>query len=229
VVRGTLTLLRAPLRPEIGAASAQLNKEALRKIFRIAVSLDSTLAICLTALLWSGGVWIIQFWSHGHIRPDPTLLHLLLISFVFEGFLQMLAIAGWSTNRFQACSLGQLASAFISLVLAAVFLDRFGPSAVPLGVIVPLLAIMTPLSVLNASREAHLTVRFVIGRLLMPFAILVVFSYVFPGYVTALGISPKWLGDFISSGVICIAAGFTGAAIFLTSEDRRALRNRVYA
>jgi O-antigen/teichoic acid export membrane protein len=229
VVRGTLTLLRAPLRPEIGAASALPTKGELRRIFRIAVSLDSTIAICLTALLWSGGVWIIRFWSHGNIPPDPMLLHLLLIAFMFEGFLQMLAIAGWSTNRFHAYSMGQLASALFSLILAAIFIDRFGPSAIPLGLIIPSFTIMTPLAIQNAIREAHLSLRFVVGRLLVPFAMLVVFSSIFPASMAKFGFSPGWLGDVISSVTICAIAGLTGAAVFLTREDRRALRNRICA
>jgi O-antigen/teichoic acid export membrane protein len=227
VVRGTLTLLRAPLRPEFSAASAQSSRDALRRLFRIAVSIDATIAICLTAVLWSGGVWLIRFWSRGRIHPDPMLLHLLLVAFLLEGFLQILAIAGWATNRFQAWSLGQLAAAVISLMLAIALLGRFGPSAIPIAAIVPLIAIMTPLSVRNACNEAHLTVRSVAGRFLLPFALLVAFSAAFPTWLASLSIAPAWLGGIISSSAICAVAVFTGAAVFLTRSDRTALRNRL--
>ena len=229
VVRGTLTLLRAPLRPEFGAASAQPNKDALRRLFRIAVSIDATIAICLTAVLWSGGVWLIRFWSRGRIHPDPRLLHLLLIAFLLEGFLQILAIAGWSTNRFQAWSLGQLAAAVISLILAIALLGRFGPSAIPIATIMPLIAIMTPLSVRNAMSEAHLTVRSMVGRFLIPFALLVAFSAAFPAWLASLSIAPAWLGGVISSTAVCAAAAFTGTAVFLTRGDRMAVRDRIYS
>jgi len=228
VVRGTLTLLRAPLRPEFGRASAKPNKDALRKLFRTAVSIDATIAISLSAMLWTGGVWLIRFWSSGRIHPDPMLLHFLLITFMLEGFLQVLAIAGFSTNRFQAWSLGQLAAAVISLILAIALLGRFGPSAIPIGAIVPLIAIMTPLSVRNACSEAHLTLRSVVGRFLLPFALLVAFSAALPAWLASLSIHPNWLSGAISSVVICAAAVFAGVAVFLTRSDRNDIRNRIY-
>ena len=229
VVRGTLTLLRAPLRPEFSAASAQPNKDALRRLFRIAVGIDATIAICLTAVLWSGGVWLIQFWSHGRIQSDPRLLHLLLIAFLLEGFLQILAIAGWSTNRFHAWSLGQLATAIVSLLLAIALLGSFGPSAIPIATIVPLIAIMTPLSVRNACSEAHLTLRSVAMRFLVPFALLVAFSAALPAWLGSLSIAPPWVGGAISTVAICACAVFTGAAVFISREDRKAMRDRIYA
>lgn len=228
VVRGTLTLLRAPLRPEFSAASAQSTKDALRSLFRIAISIDATIAICLTALLWSGGVWLIRFWSHGQIRPDPMLLHFLLIAFVLEGFLQILAIAGWSTNRFQAWSLGQLATAVVSLVLAIALLGRFGPSAIPMATIVPLIAIMTPLSVRNACSEAHLTVRSLIGRFLVPFGLLVAFTAGFPALLNGLNILSGISNEVTAAVIVCVTAGVTGMAVFLTQEDRAVLRNRLH-
>jgi hypothetical protein len=157
------------------------------------------------------------------------LLHLLLIAFLLEGFLQILAIAGFATNRFQAWSLGQLAAAVISIMLAIALLGRFGPSAIPIAAIVPLIAIMTPLSVRNACNEAHLTVRSVAGRFLLPFALLVAFSAAFPAWIANLGIAPAWLGGVISSVAICAVAAFTGAAVFLTRSDRMAVRDRVYS
>jgi O-antigen/teichoic acid export membrane protein len=221
VVRGTLTLLRAPLRPEFSAASAQPGKDALPRLFRIAVGLDSFVAISLTAVLWSGGVWLIRFWSRGRIQPDPMLLHLLLIAFMLEGFLQILALAGWATNRFQWVSVGQFVTAVVSLILAAAFVARFGPSAIPIGAIVPLIAIMAPLVVRNACKEARLTTRFVVGRLLIPFAILIAFSAALPVWLVSLNIFPSWLSAAISLLVTCSAALFTAGTVFLTRDDRK--------
>jgi O-antigen/teichoic acid export membrane protein len=229
VVRGMLALLRAPLGPEFSATSAQPNKDALRRLFRVAVSIDAIIAISLTAVLWSGGVWLIRFWSHGRIVPDPMLLHLLLVAFMLEGFLQMLTIAGWATNRFQAVSLGQLATAGISLILAVVLLGRFGISAIPLATIVPLIAIMMPLSVQNARNEAHLTLRYVIGRLLIPFVFLISLCAVFPAWIASFSLSSTWLSAGISFLATCALATFTVAAVFLTRDDRMAVRDRTNA
>ncbi|MDR3573741.1 MAG: hypothetical protein P4L50_07765 [Anaerolineaceae bacterium] len=228
VVRGTLALLRGPLGPELSAASAQPDKNTLRSLFRIAVGLDATIAICLTAVLWQGGVWLIRFWSHGHITPDPQLLHLLLIAFIVEGFLQILAVAGWSTNQFQAWSIGQLVSAFVSLTLAVTLLGRFGPSAIPLGFIVPLVVIMTPLSVRNARKEARLGLRFVVVRMLLPFAFLVAFSVAVPAYIDTLKMSPGWLFGSISASIVCAAAALAGTTVFLTQADREMVCDRVF-
>jgi O-antigen/teichoic acid export membrane protein len=227
VVRGTLMLLRAPLRPEFSRASALPTTDALRRLFRFAVSLDVTIAISLSAVLWSGGVWLIRFWSHGRIHPDPMLLHLLLIASVLEGFLQILAIAGWATNQFQAVSLGLLASAVISLLVAVALVGRFGPSAVPLGAIIPLILIMTPVAVRNACSEAHLTLWFVVGRLVLPFAAIVAFSASLPAWLASLRIASPWLYGVVTSLAICAVAAFTGVAVFLTSEDRKVVRDRI--
>lgn len=227
VVKGTLTLLRAPLTPEFGAASAQSDTEKLRRLFRIAVSIDASIAFCLTAALWSGGTWLIQAWSQGRIRPDASLLHLLLLAFVIESFLQMLAFAGWSTNRFKAWSLGQLGTAFASLVIAALLIGRLGPSAIPMGAIIPLLTIMAPLSALNASREAHLSKSFVIGRLLVPFLLLVLFAATLPTLLGYVAIRSTWLSASIAAMLTCFAAVFTAAAVFLTHEDRQTIRVRL--
>ena len=227
VVRGTLTLLRAPLRPEFGAASAQPGKDALRRLFRLTVSLDTVIAISLTAVLWSGGIWLIRFWSHGHIHPDSRLLHLLLIASVLEGFLQIIGMAGWATNRIKALSFGQLGAAVVSLVLAVALVGRFGPSAIPLGAILPLIVLMGPAAVRNAHSEAHLPMRFVIGRLVLPFVGVAAFSIAFPALLERLHLAPELLSAALSSLVICAVAVFVTGAFCLTREDRMSLCNRV--
>ncbi len=68
-VRATLVLLRAPLRPEIGAASARDDKSGLRRLFRIAGSdscSNSAISLSGSSLVY-GGAWLIRFWSHGEI------------------------------------------------------------------------------------------------------------------------------------------------------------------
>ncbi|HUV70443.1 MAG TPA: hypothetical protein VMW15_12320 [Terracidiphilus sp.] len=229
VVRGMLTLLRAPLGPEFSAAAAQPSKDKLRSLFRISAAIDAVIAISLTAILWSGGIWIISFWSHHHIDPDPMLLHLLLIAFMVEAFLQMLTIAGWATNRFRGASLGQLATACLSLALAVVLLGRFGPSAIPLAALGPLTVIMMPLSVKNAYDEAHLTIWFVVGRMLIPFASLIALSALFPLWIVRFNLFPAWLSAGISSLVICAIGVTTVATLFLTENDRDSMRARIRA
>jgi O-antigen/teichoic acid export membrane protein len=229
VVRGTLVLLRAPLRPEFGRASAQTSKVELGRLFRIAVGMDAAIAISLSAVLWSGGIWLIRFWSHGRIHPDPLLLHLLLIASVLEGFLQILAIAGWATNRIKAVSLGQLAASVVSLAVAAALVGRFGPSAVPLGAMIPLILILAPVAVRNACSEASVTMRFVALRLLLPFAAVAGFSAAFPARVAQVSPGPAWGSATVSSLVTCAVAFLTVATVFLTGADRQMIRGRIDA
>jgi hypothetical protein len=191
------------------------------------MGIDTIIAISLSAVLWSGGTWLIQFWSRGRIHSDPTLMHLLLIAVVLEGFLQSLASTGWATNRLRSVSVGQLASAVISLVLAVAFLGRFGPSAIPLAAIIPLVAIMTPLSLQNARSETHLTCRFLVWHLLLPFTLLAAFSAVFPAFIASVGIAPTWLCGLISSMGTCALAIFIASAVFLTGDDRKAVYERL--
>jgi len=229
VVRGTLVLLRAPLRPEFGRASTQTSKLELGRLFRIAVGMDAAIAISLSAVLWSGGIWLIRFWSHGRIHPDPMLLHLLLIASVLEGFLQILAIAGWATNRIKAVSLGQLAASVVSLAMAVALVGRFGPSAVPLGAMIPLILILAPVALRNACSEASVTMRFVALRLLLPFAAVAGFSAVFPAWLLQVSPGPAWGSAAISSLVTCSVAFLTVATVFLTGADRQMIRGRIDA
>ncbi len=227
MVRGTVILLRAPLRPELAAISAQPNKDALNRLFRLAVSIDTITAISLSAVLWSGGEWFLRVWSHGRIDPDPMLLHWLLIVVVLEGFLQVLASAGWATNRIQAVSVGLLVSAVVSILLTVELVGRYGPSAVPIGAIIPLIAIMTPVALRNACKEAHLPLRFVAARLLLPFAAIATFSAAFPAWLSSLKLGPVWLSATFSSLAVCAVAVFTTAAFSLTRADRQLMRDRI--
>ena len=229
VVRGTIILLRAPLRPEFSAASAQDSKSSLRRLFRIAVSMDTIIAVSLSAILWSGGNWLIGFWSRGRIHPDPRLLHLLLIVVVLEGFLQILSLAGWATNRIKAVSLGQLATAVATIIFAIALVRRFGSSAVPLGAIIPLIAIMTPLAVRNACAAAHLPVRFVAGRLLLPFLAVFAFSVLLPSWLARFLLIPAWISAVFSALAVCLITLFAAGAVFLDRDDRGELRARFVA
>jgi O-antigen/teichoic acid export membrane protein len=228
VVRGTVMLLRLPLRPELAAASAQSSKDTLRRLFRIAVGIDTITAISLSAALWSGGVWLIRFWSRDRIVPDPTLLHLLLIVVVLEGFLQVMASAGWATNQIQGLSFGQLGAAVISLVLAVDLVGRFGPSAIPLGMIISLIAIMMPIALRSARKAADLPLRYVSTRLLLPFAAVAILSAALTSLLASLSMTPAWLPSAFSSLLACCLAVFTVATVFLTANDRRLLRDRVF-
>jgi O-antigen/teichoic acid export membrane protein len=228
VVRSTVMLPRQPLLPELAAASARPNKDALGKIFRLTVGIDTIIAISLLTILWSGGTWLIQFWSHGRIQPDPLLLQLLLLASILEGFLQVLASTGWATNRIRGVSFAQLASALVSLLLACALVHRFGTSAIPLGAIIPLIAIMTPMALWSASNETHLTFRFVALRLFAPFVVLSFFSVVFPAWIESFNFIPKWLSVFLAPLAVYSVAVFTVAAVSLTRADRQSVSNRVF-
>ena len=227
VIRGTVGLLRAPLRPEIAAVSATCAKDALGRLFRVAMSIDAIVELSLYAVLWSGGCWMIRFWSRGRISADPNFLHLMLISVLLEGFLLVLGSTGWATNRAHALSLGQLFTAVTSLILAVALVGSYGVSAVPIGSIAPLLLIMAPVVVRDACREAHLRLRFVVGRLLLPFAAIGVFSAVFTQWLASLKVGPEWFSASVSILATCATAVLIAGCIFLTRDDRQVLRSRV--
>ena len=229
VIRGTVGLLRAPLRPELAAVSATHSRDALGRLFRVAMSIDAIVGLSLYAVLWSGGCWLIRFWSRGRISADPTFLHLMLISVLLEGFLLVLGSTGWATNRAHALSLGQFSTAVTSLILAVVLIGSYGVSAVPIGTIAPLLLIMAPVVVRDACREAQLRLRFVVWRLLMPFAAMGAFSAVFPQWLASLKVAPEWFSASVSALVTCATAILIAGGIFLTRDDRQVLRSRVLA
>jgi O-antigen/teichoic acid export membrane protein len=227
LVRGTVTLVRAPLRPELAAASTHSDHDSLHRLFRIAVSVDTVAAISFSAVLWSGGEWFIRLWSHGHIMPDLLLLRLLLIVVVVEGFLQALASPGWATNQIKALSVSLLVTAVISVLLTILLVGRFGPSAAPLGALIPLIAIMTPVTLLNACKEARLPMRFVAVRMLLPFIAIALFSAALPALLVDLHIGPQWLSAVLSSMTVCAVAVLVCGSFSLTSSDRRSVRNRL--
>jgi O-antigen/teichoic acid export membrane protein len=229
VIRATVSLLRAPLRPELAAVYAARSRDALGRLFRLAVSIDAIVGLSLYAVLWSGGCWLIRFWSRGRIGADPTFMHLMLISVLLEGFLLMLGITGWATNRAQALSLGQLSTAVTSLILAVALVRSYGVSAVPIGTIAPLLLIMAPVVVRDACRATGLKLVFVAGRLLLPFVALGVFSAVLPQWLASLKVAPEWFSASVSVLVICAVAALITGGVFLTRDDRQVLRSRVLA
>ena len=226
VVRGVLTLLRAPLRPEFAAAAAQSTKDSLRSLFRIAVALDTVVAVTLAAGLWSGGIWLIRFWSHGHIPPDPLLLRLLLAFSLLEGFLFMMASVGLATNHLRGFSLGQLLYALVSLILAAALVSRFGPSAIPLGAIPPLLVFMLPAALRNACSEITAPIRTLVVRMFLPFVAIASLSAVLPYWLETLAIAPDWLSACVSAIAACLLACLAVSAVFLTSTDRQTVYDR---
>jgi O-antigen/teichoic acid export membrane protein len=191
------------------------------------LSIDAIIRMSLYAVLWSGGRWLIRFWSQGRISPDPAFLHLMLISVLVEGFLLALGSMGWATNRAHALSLGQLSTAVASLILAVALVPSYGVSAVPIGTFAPLLLIMAPVVVWDACRKAYLRLRFVAWRLLLPFAAMGVFSTVFPLWLASLNVAPEWLSASVSVLITCAIAVLIAGSIFLTRDDRQVLRSRV--
>jgi O-antigen/teichoic acid export membrane protein len=217
VIHGTVLLLRAPLRPELAAASADPSKDSLRRLFRIAVSLETVTSITLAAVLWTVGGWLISVWSHHRIAPDPRLLHFMLAFVVMEAFLQVLASAGWATNNIHGVSIGQMVTAIASVALAAVLVGRYGPSAVPIAAIALMVIVVTPLSVRNACKATGLPLTFVLARLLLPFAFIIGCAAVLPFMVSPI-LSPA----ILFAGAVAITGW-----IFLTASDRQAIRKRI--
>jgi O-antigen/teichoic acid export membrane protein len=217
VIHGTVLLVRAPLRPELAAASADPNKDSLRRLFRIEVSIETVTAISLAAVLWSVGGWLITVWSHHRIAPDPRLLHFMLALAVLDAFLQALASTGWATNKIQGVSIGQMLSAITSVTLAALLVGRFGPTAIPIAGIALMVVVMAPFAVRNACKETDLPFRFVLTRLLLPFAAMIGCAA-----FLSVSVSPLLSPVLLFSGSILVAGW-----IFLTASDRLAIRNRI--
>ena len=88
---------------------------------------------------------------------------------------------------------------------------------------------MAPVVVRDACREAHLRLRFVVGRLLIPFAAMGAFSAVFPQWLASLKVTPEWFSASVSALVTCVTALLIAGGIFLTRDDRQVLRSRVLA
>jgi len=229
VIRGTVGLLRAPLRPEIAAVSATRSRDALGRLFRLALSIEAIIGLSLFAVLWSSGCWLIRFWSHGRISPDTSFLHLILLSVILEGFLLVMGITGWATNRVRALSLGQLFTAVTSFLLAVALVRSFGVSAIPIGTFAPLLLIMAPVAARDACRGTGIRYRFVVGRLLLPFVAMCVFSAVFSQWLATLKVAPEWLSASVSALLSAATAMLIAGGVFLTRDDRQALRIRLLA
>jgi len=227
VVRGVLTVFRAPLRPEYAAAYAHPNKDRLRSLFRIVMAIDTVMAVTLMAGFWSGGVWLIRFWSHSRIPPDPRLLHLLLASSLLEGFLWILASAGSSANRLHGVSVGMLAYAVLTLVLAALLVRQFGPSAVPFSAIVAMTTFFLPLSLRNAGRETEQPVRILVFRVVIPFAGLTFLCAAISSAWPHLGIRHDWLAACISALTALVISTVGVSIVSLTGEDRRTFYYRL--
>ncbi len=217
VIHGTVLLLRAPLRPELAAASADPSKNSLRRLFRIAVSVETVTSISFAAVLWSIGGWLITVWSHHRIAPDQRLLHLMLAMVALEAFLQVLASAGWATNKIQGVSIGQMITAIASIAVAVALVGRIGPSAVPMAGIALMAVVMAPLAVFNAHKETGLPIGFVVMRLLLPFGLI----------IGCAGFLPFAASPIVSPLILFFGAVLVAAFIFLTAADRQMIRNRI--
>jgi O-antigen/teichoic acid export membrane protein len=227
VVRGVLTVFRAPLRPEYAAAYAQANKVKLRSLFRIVMAIDTVMAVTLMAGFWSGGVWLIRFWSHSRIPPDPRLMHWLLASCLLEGFLWIMASAGSSANRLHGVSVGMMAYAVLTLVLTAALVKQFGPSAVPLSAIVAMITFFLPTSLRNAGRETEQPIRTLVIRVVMPFAGLTFLCAAISSAWPHLGIRQDWLAACISALTALVISTVGVSIVSLTGEDRKTFYYRL--
>jgi len=227
VMRATVGLLRAPLRPEFAAVSATRTKEQFGRLFRIAVATEVIVALTLFSALWSAGGWLIRFWSHGRISPEASFIHWMLASAALEGFLLVLGSTGWATNRLKALSIGQLVTAIASLAIAAALVGSFGASAVPIGAVAPLLLIMAPVVVRHACRETEMTTRYVLGRVALPFAAAGLFAAILSHWLETWNPHTEWLPAFASASITLIVAVLVGGLVSLTRTDRDALMSRV--
>jgi O-antigen/teichoic acid export membrane protein len=227
VVRGIMTIFRAPLRPEYAAAYVEPTKDRLRSLFRTVMAVDTTIAAALMAGVWTGGSWLIQIWSHGQISPDPDLLHLLLAASLLEGFLWMLASAGNATNRFHGVSFGFLAYAVISLLLAVLLVHKWGISAIPISALLSLFMFVLPVTLRNARREVEISVCRLVLTICVPFAGVAILAVLFSLGLSSLSTFPVWLAACLSAVTACAVSAIATSLIMLTTADRRTILNRV--
>lgn len=229
IISATVGLLRGPLQPEFARASAAGSKVALGRLFRLGISIDAIVGLSLYAALWPSGCELIRFWSHGRIHADRAFLHLMLVSVLLQGFLLVLCCTGWATNRVKALSFGQFFTAVASLILAVALVPSYGVSAIPIGTFAPLLLIMGPVNVRDACMEAGLRLRFVIGRLLLPFAAVAAFSAAFATWLESVKAGPRWewFTASVAGAVTCVMAVVIFGGVSITREDRETLRSRL--
>ncbi len=227
VIKGILTIFRAPLRPEYAATYAEPTRDRLRSLFRVVMAIDTTIAVSLLAGIWVGGAWLIRVWSHEQIVPDALLLHLLLVFSLLDGFLWMLVSAGTAANRFHGVSFGALAYAVISLVLAMLFMRRLGVVAVPLGAILSLLVFLFPVSLRNAHHELELPLHVLVARICVPFVAIAALSVITSVGVMSFSRLPQWIAACTSALVACAISIVATNLTMLTSADRRIMLNRL--
>lgn len=226
-VRGILTIFRAPLRPEYAAAYAEPTKDRLRSLFRTIMAIDTTIAVTITAAIWTSGTWLIRSWSHGQITPDPLLLHLLLAFSLLEGFLWMLASAGNAANRFHGVSLGICAYALSSIALAVFLVRPFGIAAIPVSAIVPLLVFVLPVTLRNAHYEVGLPLPMLFTKVCIPFAAVAALSVLSSAGVTSMRVAPEWIATCITALCVCTGSIIITGLTMLAPEDRQRLLSRI--
>lgn len=227
IVKGVLMIFRAPLRPEYAAAYAEPTKDRLRSLFRTVMAIDTTIAVSLMAGIWTGGAWLIRIWSHGQIHPDIQLLHWLLAFSLLEGFLWMLASAGNAANRFHGVSFGILAYAAVSNILAISSVRYWGVSAVPISAIISLAVFMLPATLRNAHYEVDLSLRTLIAKLCIPFAVVSTLSILASFGMLSFRVVPEWLTACISASMVCIISIIVTGMTMLSSTDRQMLLARM--
>jgi O-antigen/teichoic acid export membrane protein len=227
IIRQALTLIRAPLRPELAAQSATRSKAAMGRVLRFAVSADMVVGLTLFAAFWTSGCWVLEFWSRARIKPDSGFLHLILISVLMEGFFLFIGSMGWSMNRARTLAMAQLATAVASLLLALPLLHRFGISAIPLGAMPVLLLIMAPVGFHDACKHTDFTLKFSLGRILLPFAALGAISAICAQWFAGLKIVPQPLSGCIAAAAACVLATLFSGSLLLTRDDRRGLWVRI--
>jgi O-antigen/teichoic acid export membrane protein len=227
VVRAILTVFRAPLQPEYAAAYAEPTKDRLRCLFRTVMAIDTTIAVTLVAGIWTGGAWVIRVWSHDQIIPDAKLLHLLLVFSLLEGFLWMLASAGNAANHFHGVSIGALAYAVVSIVLAIVFLPYWGICAIPISAILSLVAFMLPVTLRNAHYEIDLPLSTLVVKICIPFAVIATLSILISVKVMSLGIVYEWMVICVAVVIACAISIIITSATMLASNDRKMLLGRL--
>lgn len=226
VLRSSLSLLRAPLRPEFSAAAARDDKPALQSLFRVAMSVDSIFAIAISAALWNSGLWVIHTWSHGKLTPDPLLLHLLLVYSIIEGFLFMLSSVGSATNRLRGISWGQLIVAFVGLAGAALLCKSWGLSAIPAAALAASVLIFAPIAFINATKVLQMSRSFLLWRIGLPFFGVLVFSVLLPRWIGVLSHLPQWFEAILLFVLALIPAVLVIGYFSLTRGDRQLLMRK---
>ena len=119
--------------PEITDMQARGERDRLRQWHRLMMASSTALCLGVAAALWYEAPEMITVWTRGKLQPDPILLRLLLILFVFQSTWLVSFLFPAAADRHERLSWLYAASVLIGIAMTMLLIDRLGTWAVPVG------------------------------------------------------------------------------------------------